>query len=131
MKTTLFCVLFFSSLWSMSAAWSGESHARCTGEYGGKTVHLDVLPTHDVYAMTTSDALSPFRLSAQYLPDRGKLKTYVYHDAKNRYVLIHTAEYTLTQANCDQHQSGFGVNKIYSARLEKEFLLQCFAVCNE
>jgi hypothetical protein len=90
---------------------------------------VDVRPTSDVYAMTTNDALSPFRFSAQYLAERGKLKTYVYHDAKDRYVLIHAAEYSLTQAHCGQHSNNFGLHKIYSARMEKELFLQCVAVC--
>ncbi len=131
MKTKLICALGCCVLLSMSVAWSGETRARCSVEYGGKTVHVDVQPTSDVYAMTTSDALSPFRFSAQYLAERGKLKTYVYHDAKSRYVLIHAAEYTLTEDNCKQHQSGFGLNKIYSARLEKELFLQCLALCDQ
>ena len=129
MKTMLFYVLFIAASLSMSVARSGEVHVRCSAEYGGTTAHIDVRPTDDVYAMTTTDVLSPFRFSAQYLAEYGKLKTYVYHDAKSRYVLIHAAEYTLTQAHCSQHQSGFGLNKIYSARMEKELFMQCFAVC--
>lgn len=129
MKTVLFYVLFIPASLTMSLAWSGEVHVRCSAEYGGKTAHIDVRPTDDVYAMTTTDVLSPFRFSAQYLAERGKLKTYVYHDAKSRYVLIHAAEYSLTQAHCSHHQSGFGLNKIYSARMEKELIMQCFALC--
>jgi hypothetical protein len=131
MKTILFYVLFSAASLTMSVAWSGEVHVRCNVEYGGKTVHVEVRPTDDVYAMTTTDVLSPFRFSAQYLAERGKLKTYVYHDAKNRYVLIHAAEYTLTQAHCSQHQSDFGLHKVYSARMEKELFMQCLAHCDQ
>ncbi len=119
----LFYVLFIAASLSMSVARSGEVHVRCSAEYGGKTAHIDVRPTDDVYAMTTTDVLSPFRFSAQYLAEYGKLKTYVYHDAKSRYVLIHAAEYTLTQAHCSQHQSGFGLNQCVSNKFFKDALL--------
>ena len=45
-------------------SWAVQIHARCTAEYGGKTAHVNVRPTSDVFAMTTNDALSPFRFSA-------------------------------------------------------------------
>lgn len=129
MKITLFWLLGICLIAVEAKAL--ESRARCTAEYGGKTVNLEIQPTADVYTVTTSDALAPFRVSAQYLSDRGKLKTYAYHDAKDRYVLIHAAEYQLNNANCSQHASGFGLNRIYSARLEKELQFQCFAVCRD
>lgn len=129
MKTILIYLVGVCCAMSATGTSAGEMHARCTAEYGGKTAHVDVRPTNDVYAMTTTDALSPFRFSVQYLSERGKLKTYVYHDAKDRYVLIHAAEYTITQAHCSQHSNSFGLNKIYSARMEKELFLQCVAVC--
>jgi hypothetical protein len=129
MKTILIYLVGVCCALSTTVTSAAEIHARCTAEYGGKTAYVDVRPTSDVYAMTTNDALSPFRISAQYLAERGKLKTYVYHDAKDRYVLIHAAEYSLTQAHCSQHSNNFGLHKIYSARMEKELFLQCVAVC--
>jgi hypothetical protein len=129
MKIKLICLLVVCCALSATVTWAVEIHVRCTAEYGGKTAYMDVRPTSDVYAMTTNDALSPFRFSAQYLAEIGKLKTYVYHDAKDRYVLIHAAQYTLTQAHCNQHSNSFGLHKIYSARMEKELFLQCVAVC--
>jgi hypothetical protein len=129
MKTKLFCLVGVCCALGATMASAVEIQARCTAEYGGKTAHVNVRPTRDVFSMTTSDALSPFRFSAQYLAESGKLKTYVYHDAKERYVLIHAAEYALTQANCSQHLNNFGLHKIYSARMEKELFLQCVAVC--
>ena len=129
MKTKLIYLVGVCCALGASMNWAVEIQARCTAEYGGKTAHVNVRPTRDVFAMTTNDALSPFRFSAQYLAESGKLKTYVYHDAKERYVLIHAAEYALTQANCSQHSNNFGLHKIYSARMEKELFLQCVAVC--
>jgi hypothetical protein len=129
MKTKLICLVLVCCGLSATMSWAVQIQARCTAEYGGKTAHVNVRPTIDVFAMTTNDALSPFRISAQYLVERGKLKTYVYHDAKERYVLIHAAEYSLSQANCSQHSNNFGLHKIYSARMEKELFLQCVAEC--
>lgn len=106
------------------------TEARCIAEFGGKTATLTAEPVADVYRFVTDDALAPFRVSVQYLSQRGKLKMYAYHDAKERFVLIHAAEYALSDANCTQFAQGFGLNRIYSARMEKELLFQCFAVCN-
>ncbi len=129
MKTKLICLVGVCCALIATMSWAVQIQARCTAEYGGKTAHVNVRPTSDVFAMTTNDALSPFRISAQYLAERGKLKTYVYHDAKERYVLIHAAEYSLSQANCSQHSNNFGLHKIYSARMEKELFLQCVVEC--
>jgi hypothetical protein len=88
---------------------------------------MTVSPGNDPYSFTNNDTLGAFRFSAQYMKDAGKLKTYVYHDAKNRYVLIHAAEYQVS--DCRLHQAGFGINRVYSAKFEKEFTFQCHSVC--
>ena len=91
MRGFLICKSFFVLIAYLSGnAWSIE--ARCTAEYGGKTTTLTVMPVNDPYIFVTDDALAPFRVSAQFLGERGKLKMYAYHDAKNRFVLIHAAQ---------------------------------------
>ena len=103
--------------------------ARCSAEFGGKTITLTATPVNDPYLFVTDDALAPFRVSVQYLGEGGKLKMYAYHDSKDRLVLIHAAQYQFNEANCNQFIQGFGLNKIYSAKMEKELVFQCFAVC--
>jgi hypothetical protein len=101
----------------------------CRAEYGGESATLTVKPVSDPYRFETTDALGAFRFSAQYLSAQGKLKTYVYHYAKNRFVLIHAAEYSIAEANCQQYQTSLGKHRVYSAKLEKEFNFQCDSIC--
>ena len=70
-----------------------------------------------------------FRFQAQYLESRAKLKTYVYELRERTPALIHASENPLSPSNCAQRQEGFGLNKVYSADLEREMFFQCFAVC--
>lgn len=128
MRHSLICKILFILI----ACLSGNASAievHCTAEFGGKTATLTAQPVDDPYLFVTDDALAPFRVSVQYLSLRGKLKMYAYHDAKNRYVLIHAGEYQFNEANCNQFVQGFGLNKIYSTIMEKELSFQCFAVC--
>ena len=128
MRGCLICKFLFILIAYLNGnAWSME--ARCTAEYGGKATTLTVKPVNDPYLFVTDDALAPFRVSAQFLGERGKLKIYAYHDAKDRFVLIHAAEYQFNEANCTQFVQGFGLNKIYSAKMEKKLVFQCVAVC--
>jgi len=101
----------------------------CRAEYGGEVATLTAKPVTDPYSFESTDALGAFRFSTQYLSDPGKLKTYVYHYSKNRFVLIHAAEYSIVDANCQQYQAGLGKQRVYTAKLEKEFNFQCYSVC--
>lgn len=105
------------------------TQVRCVAEFGGKASTLIAEPVDDVYRFVIDDALAPFRVSVQYLKARGKLKMYAYHDSKDRFVLIHAAEFSFNDANCAHYTQGFGLNRIYSAKMEKELLFQCFAEC--
>ena len=128
MRHCLICKIFLILIACLSRNASAiEAH--CSAEFGGKNTTLTAKPVDDPYLFVTDDALAPFRVSVQYLSARGKLKMYAYHDAKDRYVLIHAGEYQFSEANCHQFMQGFGLNKIYSAKMEKELFFQCFAVC--
>lgn len=102
----------------------------CLAEYAGATATLTAQPVSDPYIFESTDALGAFRFSVQYLTNPGKLKTYVYHHAKNRFVLIHSAEYSISADNCQHYQTGLGKNRVYSAKLEKEFNFQCHSICS-
>jgi hypothetical protein len=101
----------------------------CEVEYASVVTSLKPAASFDPYETTRIDLSGNFRFSAQHLLSSGKLKTFVYHYAKDRYVLLHAAEYRVNQAECSQYQQGFGLNKVYTTELEREFLFQCRSVC--
>lgn len=101
----------------------------CEVEYGGSVTSLKPEGSLDPYKFTKVDLPDDFRFSTQYLLGSGKLKTYVYHNSKDRYVLIHAAEYSVGENACTKHEQGFGLNKVYSAKLELELSFQCRLVC--
>lgn len=101
----------------------------CEIEYASEAVSLKPAVSFDPYEIAKVDLPGNFRFSAQHLLGRNKLKTYVYHYAKDRYVLIHAAEYLMKEADCKQYEQGFGLNKVYSAHVERELLFQCRSVC--
>lgn len=101
----------------------------CEVEYASIVTSLKPAVSSDPYETTRIDLPGNFRFSAQHLLNSDKLKTFVYHYAKDRYVLLHAAEYRVNQVECSQYEQGFGLNKVYSAELEREFLFQCRSVC--
>lgn len=101
----------------------------CEVEYGSSVTSLQPVVSFDPYEITKIDLPGNFRFSAQYLLGAEKLKTFVYHHAKERYVLIHAAEYRVEKNNCGKYEQGFGLNRVYSAELESEFLFQCRSLC--
>lgn len=101
----------------------------CEVEYGSSVTSLKPFASLDPYEITKIDLPGNFRFSAQHLLGAEKLKTFVYHYAKERYVLIHAAEYSVERNNCSKYEQGFGLNRVYSAELEREFLFQCRSLC--
>jgi hypothetical protein len=87
----------------------------------------------DPYEVTSIDLGGGFRFSSQFLSDSNKLKTFVYQQSKGRYVLIHAGEYRVAEGLCDQDEDmpGWGLNRVYSAQLERELTFQCKLVCNQ
>ena len=101
----------------------------CEVEYASVVTTLKPVASFDPYETARIDLPGNFRFSAHHLLDAGKLKTFVYHYAKDRYVLIHAAEYRVDKTECGQYEQGFGLNKVYSAKVERELLFQCRSVC--
>jgi len=101
----------------------------CEIESGNSLTLLKPIANLDPYETTQVDLSGNFRFSVQHLLSVGKLKTFVYHYAKDRYVLIHAAEYRIEKNGCSQYEQGLGLNKVYSAELEREFSFQCRSVC--
>lgn len=112
------------SLLSMSA-FSAEF--TCDIEYADSTTTLKIESVYDPYQFTSVEPGGNFRFSVQYLAEAKKLKTFVYHNSKDRYVLIHAAEYTRPDSRCSQN--GFGLNKVYSTAIERQLTYQCRQVC--
>lgn len=126
-------LLFIASLVLLRPAWSAT--AVCRAANGGEHIELPVPASVDPFEFHSAEFAHRFRVSAQYLQPPGKLKTYVYDFraekiGKPAAVLIHAAEYRLSDADCREHADGFGLNKVYSRNYEREIFLQCFAVCD-
>lgn len=113
----------------MYAMTGSADEVSCDVEYAGKVTSVIIKPVSDPYEMTNVDPGGDFRFASNYLVDSNKLKTYVYHKSKNRYVLIHAAEHQVSEDICTQHENGFGLNRVYSAKLERELLFQCRLIC--
>ncbi len=101
----------------------------CETESGNSFASISPVASLDPYEINQVDLPGNFRFSAQHLLGKGKLKTFVYHYAKDRYVLIHAAEFRVEKNNCSQYEQGLGVNKVYSAEMEREFLFECRSIC--
>lgn len=101
----------------------------CEIKYASSVTSIKPVASHDPYEIIKIDLPGNFRFSAQHLLGADKLKTFVYHHAKERYVLIHAAEYRVDKNNCSKYEKGFGLNRVYSAELERELLFQCKSLC--
>ena len=106
--------------------------ARCEAGYGGRAEQLALPPTTDVYATQSVTLGNRFRFQAQHLPQRAKLKTWVYELRDRGPVLLHAAEYPLPANACstnDAHTTDFGLNKVYSSDFERELFFRCSVTC--
>ena len=70
-----------------------------------------------------------YRFSAQSLLDSNSLKAYTYYYTKDKFVLLHAAEYKMDR--CDDHKKSIdlGLNKVYSPGMERELIFQCRLIC--
>ena len=126
-------LLLIASVAVLRPAWSAT--AVCRADNGGEHLELPVPASADPFEFHSAEFAHRFRVSAQYLQPPGKLKTYVYDFRAEKggnpaAVLIHAAEYRLSDADCRGYADGFGLNKVYSRNYEREIFLQCFAVCD-
>ncbi len=97
---------------------------------------LNIKVTQDPYALSTLNLESAFRFSGQVLQDsitkQSKLKTFVYHESKDRYVLIHASENKLQTATCTSEKfvaQEFGLHRVYSHKFEYELSYSCKSIC--
>jgi len=97
---------------------------------------LHIKVTQDPYALSTLNLESAFRFSGQVLQNpitkQSKLKTFVYHESKDRYVLIHASENKLQTATCTSEKIAaqeFGLHRVYSHKFEHELSYSCKSVC--
>lgn len=106
--------------------------ATCKVTYGDISQNLSPKPSRDPYHFIKLDLGGSFRFAAQVLvgPNMNKLKIYSYHDSKDRYVLIHTAEYQLEVCLPNTKVIDLGLNRVYSAILERELSYQCSLICS-
>ncbi len=112
--------------------------AICEADYGGRAETLLLQPTTDVYATQSVTLGKRFRFQAQYLSERGKLKTWVYELRERGPVPLHAAEYPLPADAChaarpgssvDNRMTDFGLNKVYSSDFERELFFRCTSTC--
>ena len=97
---------------------------------------LNIKLTQDPYILSTLNLDSDFRFSGQVLQDsvtkQIKLKTFVYHESKDRYVLIHASENKLDTVTCASGKNAtqeFGLHRVYSHKFEHELSYSCKSTC--
>ena len=82
----------------------------CEAESGNSSASIKPVVSLDPYETNQVDLSGNFRFSAQYLLSKEKLKR-------------------VEKNNCSQYEQGLGVNKVYSAEMEREFLFKCRSIC--
>lgn len=105
----------------------------CAADYGGRAVTLVLQPTTDVYATQSVQLDHRFRFQAQYLPERAKLKTWVYLLRERGPLLLHAAEYPVPADACSTNGASttdLGLNKVYASDLERELFFRCTRHCD-
>ncbi|MEN9589017.1 MAG: hypothetical protein RLZZ481_803 [Pseudomonadota bacterium] len=108
----------------------------CVIQVSNTEKKLTIKVTQDPYILSTLNLDSDFRFSGQVLQDpvtkQSKLKTFVYHESKDRYVLIHASENKLDTATCANRKNAtqeFGLHKVYSHKFEHELSYGCKSTC--
>lgn len=101
----------------------------CEAEYGARTERMQVAAAPDAFTFQTVTIESRFRFQAQWLPQRQKLKTYLYERRGKSFVLLHAAEYPVLPSACPAAGMDFGLNKVYASELEREVFYQCRMLC--
>jgi hypothetical protein len=101
----------------------------CDAEYGGKAERIIVRPAADAFSFQSVTLEDRFRFQAQWLPQRSKLKTFLYERRGRSFVLLHASEYPLPPSACPKEGLDFGLDKVYASELEREVLYQCRMYC--
>lgn len=124
MKLIVFVVM------TLFSALAAANEVLCDIEYASQVTPVKLAPVQDPYQLTNVDLRGDYRFTAQFLQATNKLKTFVYYQAKDRYVLIHAAEYAVAENNCAPAHNNFGLNRVYDSYLERELIFQCRLVCH-
>ncbi len=101
----------------------------CEAEYGGKTGRIIVQAAADAFSFQSVTLEDRFRFQAQWLPQRSKLKIFLYERRDRSFVLLHSSEYPLPLDTCRRGSVDFGLNKVYASELEREVFYQCRMDC--
>lgn len=101
----------------------------CEAEYGGKTERIIVQAAADAFSFQSVTIEDRFRFQAQWLPQRSKLKIFLYERRDRSFVLLHSSEYPLPPDTCRRGSVDFGLNKVYASELEREVFYQCRMDC--
>jgi hypothetical protein len=130
MKNTLVLPLLFCTC----SAIAQETF--CVIKVSGTENTFNIKATQDPYALSTFNLDGGFRFSGQVLQDaitkQSKLKTFTYHESKDRYVLIHASENKLDAASCTSAKNAtheFGLQRVYSHKYERELSFSCKSIC--
>nr|WP_314858137.1 hypothetical protein [uncultured Undibacterium sp.] len=109
----------------------------CVIKVSGTENTVNIKATQDPYALSTLNLEGGFRFSGQVLQDavtkQSKLKTFTYHESKDRYVLIHASENMLDTAICTSAKKAtqeFGLQRVYSHKYERELSFSCKTTCS-
>jgi hypothetical protein len=86
-------------------------------------------PAADAFSFQSVSLQQRFCFQAQWLPQRGKLKTLLYERRGQSFALLHSAEYPLGRYACPVETIDFGLNKVYASELEREVFYQCKLRC--
>lgn len=101
----------------------------CEAEYGGRVARIDLSPAVDAWSFQSVTIENRFRFQAQWLPQRAKLKTFLYERRGRAFILLHAAEYPTPPSICPTPSIDFGLNKVYASELEREVFYQCQLRC--
>jgi hypothetical protein len=101
----------------------------CEAEYGGKAERIIVQAAVDAFSFQSVTLENRFRFQAQWLPQRTKLKTFLYERRGRSFVLLSASEYPLVPGECRKGGVDFGLNKVYASELEREVFYQCRMDC--
>jgi hypothetical protein len=113
----------------LPAGLTMASTIACEAEYGGRAERIDLTPAADAWSFQTVTLEGRFRFQAQWLPQRAKLKTFLYERRGRAFALLHAAEYPLPTSACPMQDITFGLNKVYASELEREVFYQCWMRC--
>lgn len=120
---------FFTFCYTITIANNSYSaQIYCDIDVSDSQYKIAIKPSNDVYDFAKIDTAGDFRFMAQYLPSLSKFKTFVYHNAKNRFVLISMQEFVIDQGICSKD---FGHTRIYASSYEREFFFKCIQLCND